>query len=114
MGNIEDESGSNDAKGSQAEDGSQEMEHNGNGAGDRPGNEDEVEYGGDDVIVDPVMDGIGMDNGDGPQIKDGHSLGVGGNGEGVQNLSDAKAVHSSHCGPRRGRGRPRRSRPAIT
>ena len=82
IGNIEDESGSNNAKGGQAEDGSQEIEHNGNGAGDRPGNEDEVEYGGDDVIVDPVIDGIEMDNRDGPQIKDGHSLGVGGNGEG--------------------------------
>lgn len=82
MGNIADKSGSNGAKDSQAQDGSQEVDHNDNGAGDRPGDEDGVEHGEDDVIMDPVMDGIEVNNGNGPQIKDGHSLGVCGNGEG--------------------------------
>lgn len=82
MGNIEDKSGSNDAKGDHAEDEFQEVDCDGNGAGDRPGNEDEVEYGGDDVTVDVVMDGMEVDNVDGSQTKDRHSYGVGGNGEG--------------------------------
>ena len=50
--------------------------------GVRPRDEDGLEHGEDDVIVDPVMDGIEVDNGSGPQTKDGHSLGVCGNSEG--------------------------------
>ena len=46
MGNIKDKSGSDGTKDGEAEDGSQKMDYNINGAEDGPGDEDGVEYGG--------------------------------------------------------------------
>ena len=77
MGNIEDKSESNRAKDGQAEDGSQEMDHNVVGAWDK----DEVGHGGEDAIADPEMDGIGVD-GEGSHGKDSYRARVGGDAEG--------------------------------
>ncbi|KAL8959486.1 MAG: hypothetical protein Q9193_003661, partial [Seirophora villosa] len=87
MGNIEDKSGSDGTKDSEAEDGSQEMDHNMNGAEDEPADEDGVEYGGQDIITDPEINSIEVD-GDGSRSKDGHGAGVGGGTGGEQNPSD--------------------------
>ncbi|KAL9631784.1 MAG: hypothetical protein Q9164_005705, partial [Protoblastenia rupestris] len=50
-GNIEDELGSNRAKDGQAKDGSQEMDHNAVGTGDK----DEMGHGGEDAIANPGL-----------------------------------------------------------
>ena len=82
MGDIEDKLGSDGTKDDgETEDGSQEMDHNVNGAGDEPGDEDGVEYGGEAPIVDPGMDGIEVDGG-GPHSKGDHRAKVGGDAEG--------------------------------
>ena len=57
------------------------MYHNVHGAEDEPGDEDWLEHGEEDVIVDPKMDGVEVDT-DGSLSKDGHRVGVGSNAEG--------------------------------
>lgn len=47
-----------------------------------PGDEDGVEHGGDEVIVDSEMDGIKVDSGARLQTKDCHRAEAGGHGEG--------------------------------
>ena len=81
MGNIEDKSRSDGTKDDEPGDGSQKMDHNMNGVEDGPGDEDGVEYGGEDIITDPEMNGIEVD-GDGSRNKGGHGAGVGGGTEG--------------------------------
>ena len=81
MGDIEGNLGSDGAKDGQAEDGPQEMGYNVDWDEDGPGNEDGVERGGEDVIADPEMDGIGVD-GEGSHGKDDPMVGVGGGAEG--------------------------------
>ncbi|KAI4135949.1 MAG: hypothetical protein LQ347_000235 [Umbilicaria vellea] len=118
MGNIEDKSESHGVKDGQAEDGSQEMDHIVNRAEDGHVGEGEIEHDEEGIITDPEMDGIEVD-GCGSHSKGGHRAGVGGGAEGEQNESDAQVlpapVHSlTPRIARRGCGRPRRSRTAIT
>ncbi|KAI4218381.1 MAG: hypothetical protein L6R36_008984 [Xanthoria steineri] len=114
-GNIEDKSRPDGAKDGQAGHGSQYMHHSVNRAEDGPGNGDGVKYSGEDVIADPEMEGLEVD-GEGFHGKDGQTAGVGVDAEGEQNPSDAQALQAlmaSSRVARRGRGRPRRSRPTI-
>ncbi|KAI4192966.1 MAG: hypothetical protein LQ350_008522 [Teloschistes chrysophthalmus] len=115
-GNIEEKPGPDGAKDGQAGDGSEEMYHSVDGAEDQPGDGDRVLDGSEDVITDPEMEGFEMDDG-GFYSKDGRRAGVGVDAEGEQNPSDAQALQalmaSSPRVARRGRGRPRRSRPTI-
>ena len=83
--NIEDNSGSHNAKDGQAEDRSREMDHHANMAEDGPRDEDEVGHGGEDAIPDPEMDGIEVYS-DGSHSKDSHVAGVGGDVEGLHYL----------------------------
>ncbi|KAL9628380.1 MAG: hypothetical protein Q9164_007299, partial [Protoblastenia rupestris] len=92
-GNFEDKPGPDSAKDGQAGDGSQDMHHSVNRAKDGPGDGDGVKHCGEDVIADPEMEGFEVD-GEGFHSKDGHRAGVGVDTE--------------------GRGRPPRSRTAIT
>ncbi|KAL8799826.1 MAG: hypothetical protein Q9200_007435 [Gallowayella weberi] len=114
-GNIEDKPGPDGAKDGQAGDGSQDLHHSVNGAEDGIGDGDGVKHGGEDVIADPEMEGLEVD-GEGFHGKDGHTAGVGVDAEGEQNPSDAQVLALMASSPRvarRGRGRPRRSRPTI-
>ncbi|KAL9023570.1 MAG: hypothetical protein Q9196_007121 [Gyalolechia fulgens] len=91
------------------------MHHSVIGAEDGHG-DDGVKYGGEDIIADPEMEGLEVD-GEGFYSKDGHPADVGVDMEGEQNPSNAQALQaliaSSPRMARRGRGRPRRSRPTI-
>ena len=77
MGNIEDKADSSGAEDGQAEDRSKEVDHDSNRAGD----EDGVEYGRDDIIVDLERNGIEVDW-DESHNKHGHRAGSGDDGEG--------------------------------
>ncbi|KAL9026177.1 MAG: hypothetical protein Q9196_005114 [Gyalolechia fulgens] len=117
-GNLKDKPGPDSAKNGQAGDGSQDMHHSVNGAEDGPGDGDEVKHGGEDVIADEEMEGPEVD-GEGFHSKDGHRTGAGVGAEGEQNPSDGQALQAPmQSSPRRmvrrGRGRPPRSRTAIT
>ncbi|KAL9580022.1 MAG: hypothetical protein Q9212_004739 [Teloschistes hypoglaucus] len=102
-GNFEDKPGPDGAKDGQAGDGSQGMHHS---------------YGGEDAIADPEMEGLEVDI-EGFYSMDGHGAGVRVDADGEQNPFDGQVleapVHSSPpCMVRIGRGRPPRSRTAIT
>ncbi|KAG8531609.1 uncharacterized protein KY384_003240 [Bacidia gigantensis] len=114
---IEDKSGFGGAKDGQAENGLQKMGHNLDWDKDGPRDGNREKHSRGDVIADPEMDGIGVDGG-GSYGKDDPRVGVSGDAEGEQSSSDAQAfqalVYPSPHVARRGRSRPRRSRPAIT
>ncbi|KAL9638917.1 MAG: hypothetical protein Q9164_001258 [Protoblastenia rupestris] len=109
IGNIEDEPEPDGGKDRQAKDGPHEVKQNVNRAEDRPK---------DDAIIDLEMDGIEVD-GEGSYGKDGHRAWVDSDTEEQQNSSNSRVLQGpNHTSPshvvRRGRGRPRRSRTAIT
>ncbi|KAL8634510.1 MAG: hypothetical protein Q9228_007894, partial [Teloschistes exilis] len=94
------------------------MHHSVDGAEDGPGDGDRVLDGGEDVITDPEMESFEVDD-RGFFGKDGRRAGVGVDAEGEQNPSDGQVLQAPvHSSPprmvRRGYGRPRCSRTAIT
>ncbi|KAG8529796.1 uncharacterized protein KY384_005277 [Bacidia gigantensis] len=111
LGDLEDNLRSDSAKDGQAEDGSREMDHHANRAED----EDGVEHGREDAITDPEMDGIEVYS-DGSQSKGGHRAGVSGDVEGPVRRPSPSSSSALLTSPMagRGRGRPCRSRTAIT
>ncbi|KAI4222239.1 MAG: hypothetical protein L6R40_008597, partial [Gallowayella cf. fulva] len=115
-GNIEDQPGPDGAKDGQAGDGSQDVHHDVNEAKYGPGDGDGVKHSGEDVIADPEMEGLEVEA-ERFYSKEGYRPSVGVDTEGEQNPSDVQALQalmaSSPRVARRGRGRPRRTRPTI-
>ncbi|KAL8831579.1 MAG: hypothetical protein Q9191_000788 [Dirinaria sp. TL-2023a] len=115
-GNIEDQPGPDGIKDGQAGDGCQDMNHSVDGAEDGPRDADGVMDGGEDIIAGPGMKGLEVDGGRFPG-KNCRRAGVGVDTEGEQDSSDTQALQalmaSSLPLARRGRGRPRCSRPTI-